>query len=43
MSLYLHMRVNGFAPVAGISADFTTLTDGVRDKVLALLGQGSER
>lgn len=23
MSLYLHMRVNGFAPVAGISADFT--------------------
>lgn len=23
MSLYLHMKVNGFAPVAGISADFT--------------------
>lgn len=22
MSLYLHMKVNGFAPVAGISADF---------------------
>ena len=27
----------------GVSADFVTLTDGVRDEVLALLGQGSER
>ena len=27
----------------GVSADFATLTDGVRDEVLSLLGQGSER
>ena len=27
----------------GVSADFATLTDGVRDEVLVLLGQGSER
>ena len=27
----------------GVSADFATMTSGVRDEVLALLGQGSER